>query len=76
MRYIILLAPATVLLFSILTNDAIYKMKNEKFGSVRPGILIAVLSLSSVGFLLEIAAGIKSAMSYDLDLIAPLLGRF
>lgn len=70
MRYVILVAPAGILLFSAGFADALTRLREGGSRPMYGGLLaIAVIALG-----LEAAAGIKSAVLYGKDLIFPLFG--
>lgn len=76
MRYVILAVPPAVLVFTLVMNEAIEKIKSNGVSSLRAKILLAVTAIASISFLLEIAAGMKSALLYNHDIIIPFIGRY
>lgn len=72
MRYVILVAPAAILLFSMSFAQVATRFRGENHRWLYAGLL--AVSVAAAG--LEAAAGIKSAMLYGKDLIFPLFGGF
>lgn len=70
MRYVILVAPAAIMLFSMGFGSAVARLR-EDGNRWAYGALLAV-SVAALG--LEAASGVKSALLYGKDLIFPLLG--
>lgn len=71
MRYVILVAPAAILLFSMAFSEAAGRFREGNRLRWLYGALLAV-SITTVG--LEAAAGIKSVVLYGKDLIFPFIG--
>lgn len=71
MRYVILAAPAGILLFSMGFAEAATRLREGSSLRWGYGALI-IISIAAAG--LEAAAGIKSAVLYGKDLIFPLIG--
>lgn len=71
MRYVILAAPAGILLFSMGFSDAVGRFREGARARWVYGALLA-LSIAAIG--LEVAAGVKSAVMYGKDLIFPFIG--
>lgn len=71
MRYVILVAPAAILLFSMAFSEASGRFRE---GSHLRWLYGALLAVSIVAAGLEAAAGIKSAALYGKDLIFPFIG--
>ena len=76
MRYVILITPASVILFSLLMDEAIRRLKLGGMSSVRKNTSYIIVIISTVVFLMEIVAGIKSSLFYNYDLIIPLIGGY
>ena len=75
LRYVILLTPATILLFSLVVGSAWERLAS---GQSLPGgkiVTSALLALALVGGTLEIVQGIKNPLEKTSDLILPLWGR-
>ena len=75
LRYIILITPATVLLFAGMLPGVVQRLRSPdvspRFRMVAgPAIIVSLLAL-----LLEMAAGVQAAMNYELALILPLFGQ-
>lgn len=74
LRYIILVTPASIILFSLLLHEAIQTIAHRIDRSYRVA-LISLVAVSLFGFFMEIAAGLRAAASYTDDLIVPIVGR-
>jgi hypothetical protein len=72
LRYVILVSPATVLLFALVASAAWREARTES--SPRPvrALLWALLALAVAGFVLEIAQGVVTPLLDPSDLIRPL----
>jgi len=72
-RYVILVAPPAVILFSAAFFEAIERLKTVK-PSFSRGLYAFIIVVAALAILFEIAAGVKSSLLYDKDLIFPLIG--
>lgn len=75
LRYIILVAPASILLFSLLFDEAVRTIRSARTGAVHRQILFLVLCLCVAALCLEIAAGVSASTSIKNDLLVPLIGK-
>lgn len=71
MRYVILVAPAAILLFSMAFPEAVGRFRE---GSRMKWFYGGLLVVSVAAVALEAAAGVKSALLYGKDLIFPFIG--
>lgn len=72
-RYTILMAPAFILLFSSLLDEAVYRFKTEENSPVA-GVLSVVISISLLAYVLEILAGLQVSLFSHRDIIFPMIG--
>lgn len=70
LRYVILVSPATVLLFAFVTSAASRHARTESSTPLRAA-LYALLAVGFVGFALEIAQGVVTPLFDPSDLIRP-----
>jgi 4-amino-4-deoxy-L-arabinose transferase-like glycosyltransferase len=75
-RYVILITPPAAILFSLLTHEAVLKLKSGGIPGIRKGIVVLVLAIATLAFLAEIAAGVRSAVLIRDDLIIPFVGTY
>lgn len=75
-RYVILITPASTMLFSLLMAKAIPNLRLSKPFSAINLLSVIIVGISGIAFFMEIAAGIKSSFSYNADLIIPMFGNF
>jgi 4-amino-4-deoxy-L-arabinose transferase-like glycosyltransferase len=75
LRYIILITPATVLLFARLLPEVVQKVKGADGSPRFRGMAGVAIAVALVAFVLEIAAGVQAAANYQLALILPLFGQ-
>lgn len=75
-RYVILIVPPAVLLFSMVFSEAVRRFGADETGAVGKAAYAFLIIVSALAFIMEIAAGIKSSILYGNDLIVPLLGGF
>jgi len=72
-RYVILVAPAAILLFSMVASEAVRRLTQARTQWSR-GLYALLVFISLLAFLLEVAAGVKSSLLYGKDLIFPFIG--
>ena len=74
LRYVILVVPATVVLFSLVAGGAVQAIHEGRWLSGGRNATIAILLLAIVGFGLEVAQGLETSMVDNrmIDLIRPL----
>lgn len=75
MRYVILITPASTLLFSSVMAEAIRTLRLCKTVSYRKMLTAVLITISVLSFFMEIAAGVKSSILYNSALMYPLFGR-
>jgi hypothetical protein len=75
LRYIILVAPAGILLFSLLFVEAVRTIRNPQTGAVIRPLAILLLCVCVAALCLEIAAGVQASTSIKNDLLVPLWGK-
>jgi len=74
LRYVILVTPASVLLFALVVEAALERLRS---GPPLPGgrrLAQALLVLAALGFVLEVVQGVKTPVVDNSDLILPLWG--
>jgi 4-amino-4-deoxy-L-arabinose transferase-like glycosyltransferase len=73
LRYVILVTPATVLLFALVVSGAARLLRQ---GAPRRTATVLLLALAAAGFGLEITQGLRTALQDNAsqDLVVPLLG--
>jgi 4-amino-4-deoxy-L-arabinose transferase-like glycosyltransferase len=74
MRYVILITPPSIILFSLFMTDAVSKLKFKNWLPKGNAIIIILVLLSAAAFLLEITQGMMCSVLYKKDLIIPLFG--
>lgn len=76
-RYVILITPASILLFSLLMDEAARRVGPIKPFSLKNGSLLILITVSYIALILEIATGIIGPTFYEnYDLIVPILGNY
>lgn len=79
LRYVILVTPATVLLFGLVMGGAVQTIREGRWLSGGKGVTVALLLLATAGFGLEVMQGIRTSMvdNRRAELIhpLPLLGK-
>ncbi len=73
-RYIILITPASIMLFSLLMVEATEYLRSEEITSIKKTLVKIVCGVSVVAFFMEIAAGIYAVSVFYNDLIVPIIG--
>lgn len=73
-RYVILLTPASVLVFGLLVSEASRRFDPRALATGRNGWIAAALLAAAAGLALEIAAGIHVTVHFDRNLIVPIIG--
>jgi len=76
MRYAILVTPATVVLFGLVTSSVLEVLPNRPFFHRKNAMLISLLAVAIVGLSLEIMQGLKTSLvdNRHLNLVRPLTG--
>jgi 4-amino-4-deoxy-L-arabinose transferase-like glycosyltransferase len=74
LRYVILVTPATVLLFALVTDHAWRHLRGRSRERGGRTLALALLTLAALGFVLEIAQGIKTPVVDNSDVIVPFWG--
>jgi hypothetical protein len=72
LRYVILVTPATVLLFALVTSAAWRQARASATPAAGRALLYALLAAAVAGFALEIAQGVITPFFDPSDLIRPL----
>lgn len=73
LRYVILMTPAIIILFSSLLDEAIARFRNEG-DSQNNVILKSIIVVSLLAYVMEILAGIQVSLFSHKDIIYPILG--
>jgi hypothetical protein len=76
LRYIILITPASVMLFPLLLNEAVEKIMNAEVGAYKRWGTVSLVAISALALILEITAGIYATIAHNNDLIFPILGKY
>ncbi|MGD0812746.1 MAG: glycosyltransferase family 39 protein [Verrucomicrobiota bacterium] len=76
LRYVILVTPATVVLFALVIGGALQTLREGKWLPGGKSVTIALISLAALGFGLEITQGLKTSLidNRRMDMIRPLSG--
>jgi len=74
LRYVILITPATIILFSLLLDDIVQKLHDNFFTGPTRGAVMRMLFISGVAVLMEIATGVKSSIYFLSAIITPIIG--
>ena len=75
-RYIILITPPSILLFSILTTETIRRIELGIKSTFKKSFTAVILLFSGLSFFAEILTGIVASFNYYLCLIDPIFGGF
>ena len=75
-RYVILIVPASVTLFSLVMIEAIARLRLKSGLSVKKGLTWILTIIGALAFLMEIASGILSSLLYKKAIIFPFFGTF
>jgi 4-amino-4-deoxy-L-arabinose transferase-like glycosyltransferase len=73
LRYVILMTPALIILFSSLLDEAVCRFKHEG-NSANTGILTIIICISLLAYVMEILTGVNLLLFSHKDIIFPLLG--
>jgi hypothetical protein len=73
MRYLILMTPPFIILFSSLLDEAICRF-NNKDNVPSAKTLTVIISISLIAYVMEILAGIQVSLFSHKDIIFPLIG--
>jgi 4-amino-4-deoxy-L-arabinose transferase-like glycosyltransferase len=71
-RYVILVVPASVALFSMVMIEAIARLRLGIGLTIRKELTWILTTTGALAFFIEIAAGILSSLRYKVDLILPI----
>lgn len=71
MRYLILITPATILLFSLNIAEILKKLQSGNLGRYGTALTVFLILISAAAFYMEINEGARSSMMYNQDLITP-----
>ena len=74
MRYVILVSPASILLFALVVTHGWYFLGSTSMSRARRRILLALMMLAAVGFGLEVAQGLRTPLLDNYDVIIPVFG--
>ncbi len=75
-RYVILITPASILLFSLLMDEAARRVRPSKPLSLRNMSFLILEKVSHMVLIMEIGAGVMSSILYQNALIVPILGNY
>jgi 4-amino-4-deoxy-L-arabinose transferase-like glycosyltransferase len=75
LRYIILVAPPSILLFALLFEETVRIIRDPKSGALYRQVAFLAICVCVGALCLEIAAGVSSSTSIKNDLLVPIWGK-
>ena len=75
LRYVILVVPPSILLFSLLLDETVRTMRAPRTSALFKQIAFVAVCLCAAALCLEIAAGVGASWSIQNDLIKPIVGE-
>ncbi len=76
LRYIILITPASIILFALLLDEAVNMLREKELTSNMKRATVGLIVVSVAAVFMEVATGVYTSFAVQRDLILPILGKF